>query len=91
VWKPAAVNAVTKAIQYVEQENCQAALRQLGYILHQASALQDYPELGRHIGTRGARQLPIARTPYILLYRHLPRAGRIDIPRFLHSSQQRPD
>jgi toxin ParE1/3/4 len=75
-------------IAHIAQEDARAALRQLDEIERQTNRLAKYPELGRP-STRSpsARLLSIARTPFLIAYRIRPRARRVEIFRFIHTSQ----
>jgi toxin ParE1/3/4 len=51
--------------------------------------LEEFPRLGRTGDRAGARELVVARTPYILVY---PIGGDvIEIVRVLHGAQRRPE
>ena len=59
-------------------------------IEHQVSRLINRAEMGRRGRIKGTRELVIGRTPFIVVYRIKPGAGRIESMRVLHGSQQRP-
>ena len=75
-------------VAHIAHEDPRAALRQLDEIERQTDRLAQYPELGRP-STRspGVRLLSIARTPFLIAYRIRTRARRIEIFRFIHTSQ----
>jgi toxin ParE1/3/4 len=88
IWLANALAQRDASITHIGQEDARAALRQLDEIERQTDRLAKYPELGRP-STRspGARLLSIARTPFLIAYRIRPRAGRVEIFRFIHTSQ----
>lgn len=52
--------------------------------------LRAHPELGRVGRVNGTRELVLAGTPFIVVYRVNPNAQRVDVWRVLHGSQQWP-
>ncbi|CEH37985.1 type II toxin-antitoxin system RelE/ParE family toxin [Xanthomonas euvesicatoria pv. euvesicatoria] len=90
VWIPRARRARQEAIEYIAQDNLGAALGQLDEIERQTDMLIQHPEMGRPGRRDGTRELVISRTPFIVVYRLKPRAGRIELIRFLHGKQQWP-
>ncbi|HDR8990767.1 TPA: type II toxin-antitoxin system RelE/ParE family toxin [Burkholderia vietnamiensis] len=90
VWTPRARRAREEAIDYIAQDNPVAALGQLDEIERQTDMLIQHPEMGRPGRVDGTRELVISRTPFIVVYRLKPRAGRIELIRFLHGAQQWP-
>lgn len=87
-WTPRARAERTNAIDYIAQDNPNAALAQLDQIERQTDMLIQHPEIGRPGRRQGTRELVISRTPFILVYRI--KGKRIEVIRFLHSSQQWP-
>ncbi|QBN93012.1 type II toxin-antitoxin system RelE/ParE family toxin (plasmid) [Xanthomonas oryzae pv. oryzae] len=87
VWIP---RARQEAIEYIAQDNLGAALGQLDEIERQTDMLIQHPEMGRPGRRDGTRELVISRTPFIVVYSLKPRAGRIELIRFLHGKQQWP-
>lgn len=90
VWTPRAEASRHAAIEHIAQDKPHAALNQLDEIERQIDLLLQHPGIGRPGRRRGTRELVISRTPFILVYRFRPRAGRIEILRMLHGSQQYP-
>lgn len=78
------------AIEYIAQDNPQAALGQLAEIERQTDLLPSQPEMGRPGRKKGTRELVVNRTPFILVYRVKPRVKRIELLRLLHGAQQWP-
>lgn len=91
VWLQRARADRENAIAWIAQENPLAAVRQLEEIEQQTGNLTDYPEMGRPGRRRGTRELVVNRTPFIIVYRIRPRAGRIEVLRVLHGAQQWPE
>lgn len=89
-WLPRASAARQAAIEYIAEENPQAALGQLEEIERQTDLLPLQPDMGRAGRKKGTRELVINRTPFILVYRVKRRAGRIEVLHFLHGAQQWP-
>lgn len=90
VWLPRARREWHDAIEYIAQDNPTAALTQLDRIERQTDMLMEQPEIGRPGRVEGTRELVIGRTPFVIVYRVLPRARRIELLRLLHGSQQWP-
>lgn len=76
------------AINYIAQDNVQAALNQLDEIERQTGLLVTQPKMGRVGRVKGTRELVISRTPFIAVYRIMGK--RIEILRFLHGAQNWP-
>ncbi|MFP3943361.1 MAG: type II toxin-antitoxin system RelE/ParE family toxin [Alphaproteobacteria bacterium] len=91
VWLQRARANRKNAIAWIARENPIAAVSQLNEILLQTGRLAEYPEMGRPGRQRGTRELVVNRTPFIIVYRIRPRAGRIEILRVMHGAQQRPE
>jgi toxin ParE1/3/4 len=87
-WTSRARRARTAGIDYIAQDNPQAALSQLGEIERQIKHLPDHPALGRPGRLAGTRELVISRTPFIVVYRIEGDAVRI--LHFLHGARQWP-
>jgi toxin ParE1/3/4 len=88
VWLANALAQRDANIAHIAHEDARAALRQLDEIERQTDRLAKYPELGRPSSrSLGARLLSITRTPFLIAYRIWPRARRVEIFRFIHTSQ----
>jgi plasmid stabilization system protein ParE len=72
---------------YVELDKSVAAERLAMRIVTVAETLVDHPYLGRAGAEPGIRELPIAGTPYVILYR--VRATRVFILTIWHAAQKR--
>lgn len=90
VWLPKAVENRDAPLDYIAQDNPNAAIEQGDLIAHHVGQLIDYPELGRSGRKQGTRELVIGGTPFIAVYRVKPKAKRIELLRILHGSQQWP-
>lgn len=88
LWTPRASESRHAAIEYIAQENPKAALDQLDEIEEQTGMLLQHPEIGRAGRKQGTRELIVARTHFVVVYRI--KAKRIEILHVLHSSQKWP-
>ena len=52
--------------------------------------LSEYPKIGRRGRAAGTRELVIARTPFIVVYRVRQKPERVEIIRVLHGAQKWP-
>lgn len=75
-------------LNYIAQENPIAAIRLDEEIEAQTESLAQNPEIGREGRVAGTRELVIARTPFLAVYRIVP--DQIQILNLLHASQQWP-
>ena len=89
VWLPRARIARQRAIDYIATDNPAAALDQLDEIERQTDMLGSYPEIGRIGRLAGTRELVVARTSFILVYRIV--GDTVQILHFLHGAQQWPE
>ncbi len=87
-WLRAAVVTRYAQLDYIARDNPSAAARMDGLIARQIAALADHPLLGREGRVSGTRELVIARTPFIVVYRAMP--SHVEILRILHGAQQWP-
>ncbi|WP_338849699.1 type II toxin-antitoxin system RelE/ParE family toxin [Massilia sp. W12] len=90
VWLGRALRERDSQLDYIAQHKPRAAIAQGERIQKQVQDLCAYPELGRPGRVHGTRELLINGTPFILVYRINPAAGRIEILRLLHGAQQWP-
>lgn len=75
-------------LDYIAQENPIAAIRLDEEIEVQTESLVQNPEIGREGRVAGTRELVIARTPFLAVYR--VESDQIQILNLLHQSQQWP-
>jgi toxin ParE1/3/4 len=87
IWTVAAEKRRDEALAYTANDNVHAALRQLEEIQRQVRRLREQPNMGRPGKVRGARELVIRHTPFIVVYRVF--TDTVQIVRFLHSAQNR--
>jgi toxin ParE1/3/4 len=91
VWLESAAADLDRILDYIEQESPQGALAMALAIRRGADVfLSDFPEGGRIGRRRGTRELVIASTPFIVVYRIRARSARIEILRVLHGKQKWP-
>ena len=91
VWLDSAVADLDRILDFIEQESPQGALAMALAIRRGADALlSDYPAAGRTGRRRGTRELVIASTPFIVVYRVRARGAQVEILRVLHGKQQWP-
>jgi toxin ParE1/3/4 len=87
-WLKTAVKTRFAQLDYIAKENPSAVLRLDEDIERQIARLADNPEAGRAGRVQGTRELVIARTPFIAVYR--VKARRVEILRVLHGAQRWP-
>jgi len=90
VWLPRALRDRDAQIEYLAERNPFAAIEQGDLLDEQISQLLIHPRMGRQGRSRGTRELVIAGTPFIVVYRERSQAKRIEILRVLHGAQQWP-
>jgi toxin ParE1/3/4 len=89
-WLPRAVRERFAQLEYIAEDNPQAAFDQDELIKSVVKLLADNIEMGRPGRVKNTRELIIAGTPFIAVYRIKPRLKRIEILRFLHGAQKWP-
>jgi toxin ParE1/3/4 len=87
-WRPRALADLQALRAYIAREQPAAARRVARRILAAAELLLVYPELGRAGRVLGTRELAVAHTPYLLIYRH--QGDTVTIIRVLHGAQDWP-
>ncbi len=70
---------------HIARQQPAAATRVAGRVLATAELLLLYPDLGRTGRVPGTRELAVAQTPYLLIYRH--QGDAVAIIRVLHGAQ----
>ncbi len=75
-------------LDYIAQDNPNAAIRLDEEIEAQTDGLAQHPHIGREGRVTGTRELVIARTPFLAVYRIA--SGQIQILNLLHASLQWP-
>lgn len=87
-WKPRALRELSDSFEFIAAEDPMAAWRVLDRIRDMAGMLAGQPLLGRKGRVRGTRELPIPRTPFLLIYR--VRSHSLVIGRVLHHARRYP-
>ena len=91
LWLDEALADLHRNLDYIEQESPQGALAMASAIRHGPEALlSEYPKAGRAGRRRGTRELVIASTPFIVVYRVRGRPPQVEIIRVLHGKQKWP-
>ena len=75
-------------LDYIAADNPAAAIQLDQRIEQQIDRLANHPRMGRVGRVKGTREMIIARTPFIAIYRI--KANRIEILCILHGAQQWP-
>ena len=86
VWSPLALTRLRDIRAYVAKDKPEAAARLAMRIVAMVEALIEHPYLGRTGAEPGTRELVIAGTPYVVLYR--VQAGRVVISTIWHGAQR---
>ena len=87
-WKPRALRELSDSFEFIAAEDPRAAWRVLERIREMADMLTSQPLIGRKGRVRGTRELPIPRTPFLLIYR--VRSHSLVIGRVLHHARRYP-
>jgi toxin ParE1/3/4 len=90
VWLPSAIADRDAQLDFIAQEAPLAAIEQGDLIEYAISLLAQHPKNGRTGRGRGARELVVARTPFIAVYRVNMVLERVEVLRLLHGSRQWP-
>jgi toxin ParE1/3/4 len=90
LWLPRAIRDRDAQIDYIAEHNLRAAIHQGDKIDRQVGQLMNHPQMGRPGRIASTRELVISGTPFIVVYRHRPRAQRIEVIRLLHGAQMYP-
>lgn len=87
-WRPAAEADLDKALDYLENQNPQAAYTLSDSIINASMSLAELPHRGRVGRVPGTREL-VSVFRYILVYEVDEFAGRVVILRIWHAAQDR--
>jgi plasmid stabilization system protein ParE len=87
-WMPLAEQDLDAAYAYVCQDNPPAAARLVRRIFEAVEMLGRYPSAGHPGRVPATRELSIARTPYIVVYR--PTENEIQVLSVLHGARRWP-
>lgn len=86
-WADSARRDFEDAIAHIEQQSRSGARRVGERILAAVDLLEQFPEAAPRSRHRGLRQLVVARTPYIVIYRI--ERDRVEIRAVVHAAQRR--
>ena len=87
-WSPEASNDFVRIVEYLREQNPEAALRVARKIYTAIANLKTHPNRGRPGRVNGTRELVLAPLPYITVYRVLQEA--VEVARVLHGAQRWP-
>ena len=88
-WLRRALKNLEQAYNYIAETDVDAAIGVVLKIQTATAQLSEFPVMGR-VGRVGeTRELVIASTPYVIIYR--VKGNAVEILRVLHSSQKYPD
>lgn len=90
VWLPVAVSEREAQLAYIGAADPTAADRLAGAIKHHVAMLADHSDMGRRGRVKGTRELVLANTPFVAIYRVRPHLKRVEILRMVHGRQQWP-
>ncbi|MBI3678728.1 MAG: type II toxin-antitoxin system RelE/ParE family toxin [Proteobacteria bacterium] len=88
IWSPTAERNLDAIWEYIAQDDHEAADRIAERLRSAANGLMTTPLIGRAGRAIDTRELVVAGTPYLLIYRVLP--GKIEIARVVHGKQHWP-
>lgn len=88
IWRRVALNDLEEIRRYIADGNPAAGARIRAMIRNAVEQLAVYPNLGRSGRVEGTRELVIAGTPYIVVYRVL--SNRLRILAVIHGSRRWP-
>lgn len=87
-WLPAAQRNLQSQLAYIAEHNPLAAIAMGDAIEASVARLADYPRIGRPGRVPGTHELPVAGTPYVVVYR--VELAAVVILRPLHGPQDWP-
>ena len=87
-WSPAAVEDLSRIIEYIRQENAPAAQRVAKTIYESAGSLKSFPNKGRKGRVEGTREIPLPPLPFVIVYRI--RKDIVEIASVIHGAQKWP-
>jgi len=88
-WLRKALKNLEQAYNYIAETNVDAAIAIVLKIQAATDQLSEFPMMGRTGRVDGTRELVIANTPYIIIYR--VKGSMVEVLRVLHTSRKYPD
>jgi toxin ParE1/3/4 len=88
VWTPPVVADLDHLVRHIGKDNIDAAFRTEDRVMAAVARLERHPPSGRVGARRGARELVVAQTPYLVIYRIRQKA--VEILRVIHGAQNWP-
>ncbi|MCY0092693.1 type II toxin-antitoxin system RelE/ParE family toxin [Hoeflea ulvae] len=88
-WTRRALGRLDHIGAYIAQDNPEAAARVISRIVTAVDALAAHPAMGRAGRIRTTRELVLADSPYIIVYRVAE--NHVDILTVIHAAQKWPD
>ena len=85
---PAAVEDLSRIIEYIRPENTPAAQRIAKTIYDSAGSLKSFPNKGRKGRVEGTREIPLSPLPFVIVYRI--RKDIVEIASVIHGAQKWP-
>lgn len=89
-WTPAAIADRDRQADYIARDSPRAAVEQFDRVESVLDVLAEHPQMGRRGRVRGTRELVVAGTPFVAVYRIKAKIRRIEILRLLHGAQRWP-
>lgn len=89
LWQQGAIRDLDEVFEFIGTENPPAALGMCELIEKRVSQLAQHPYLGRQGRVANTRELVVAGTPFIVVYRTVQH--QVDILAVLHSAQRWPE
>jgi toxin ParE1/3/4 len=88
-WLEKAIIDIEEAYDFILLDNPQAAENEINKVLEAVKRLSENPAMGKAGRVAKTRELVVAGTPYILIYR--AKGNRLEILRIFHGARQWPD
>jgi len=89
IWLQGAIHDLEALFEYIGMENPPAAFATCDLIERRTKQLADHPFLGREGRVATTRELVVAGTPFIVVYR--VSSNQVDILAILHGAMRWPD
>jgi toxin ParE1/3/4 len=86
-WLRAALRDLNGQLDYIANDNPEAAARLAARIDEATALLVEFPDLSRSGRVRGTRELVVSGTPWIIIYRL---TDSVEVLRLLHAAQRWP-